>query len=145
MRTDFKDDVFSGSRKYNMTNNSDGTVSFTDVTVYSQTGDLIGAKEFNEIGIELNNVNTVTFVDVPKSGWSSSAPYSQTINVESMKDTFNPIYDLYINEDVNAETGAALKEAYGYLDRLKTGNGNITLYCYSDKPTVEFKLKLKGR
>lgn len=145
MRTDFKDDVFGGSRKYNMTNNSDGTVSFTDVTVYSQMGDLIGAKEFNEIGIELNNVNTVTFVDVPKSGWSSSAPYSQTITVESMKDTFNPIYDLYINEDVNAETGAALKEAYGYLDRLKTGNGNITLYCYSDKPTVDFKLKLKGR
>ena len=53
MRTDFKDDIFDGKRKYNMINNPDGTVSFTDVTVYTQTGDSFGAKEINEMGNEL--------------------------------------------------------------------------------------------
>lgn len=55
MRTDWKDDVFE-QRKYNMTNNSDGTVSLTDATVYSQQGDSFGAKELNTIGEEINNL-----------------------------------------------------------------------------------------
>lgn len=55
MRTDWKDDVFE-QRKYNMTNNSDGTVSLTDATVYSQQGDAFGAKELNAIGAEINNL-----------------------------------------------------------------------------------------
>ena len=53
MRTDFKDDIFDGKRKYNMINNPDGTVSFTDATVYTQTGDSFGAKELNDMGNEL--------------------------------------------------------------------------------------------
>lgn len=53
MKTDWKDDVFE-QRKYNMTNNSDGTVSLEDVTEYSQQGDSFGAKELNAIGEELN-------------------------------------------------------------------------------------------
>lgn len=53
MKTDWKDDVFE-QRKYKMTNNSDGTVSLEDATVYSQQGDAFGAKELNAIGEELN-------------------------------------------------------------------------------------------
>ena len=47
LKTNYKDDVFSGKRKYTMTNNSDGTVSFTDVTVYSQKGDSYGSNDIN--------------------------------------------------------------------------------------------------
>ena len=51
LRTDFKDSVLkdtTGNKKYKMTNNSDNTVSFTDVTEYSQEGSPYGAKEVNE-------------------------------------------------------------------------------------------------
>ena len=51
LRTDFKDSVLkdaTGNKKYKMTNNSDNTVSFTDVTEYSQEGSSYGAKEVNE-------------------------------------------------------------------------------------------------
>lgn len=51
LRTDFKDSVLkdtTGNKKYKMTNNSDNTVSFTDVTEYSQEGSYYGAKEVNE-------------------------------------------------------------------------------------------------
>ena len=47
LRTDYKDDVFVGNRKYRMTQNGDGTVSFTDETEYSQVGDTWGASELN--------------------------------------------------------------------------------------------------
>lgn len=54
MKQDWKDDMFDGElRKYNMINNEDGTVSFQDVTEYTQQGDLFGAKEMNEISQEI--------------------------------------------------------------------------------------------
>lgn len=59
LRTDFVDDVFSGDRKYTMTENGDGTVSFTDETEYSQTGDTYGAAEINEQNAYINGKGIV--------------------------------------------------------------------------------------
>ena len=57
LRTDYKDEILDVSvntqRKYRMINNDDGTVSFVDVTVYSQNGDVFGAAELNEIARQL--------------------------------------------------------------------------------------------
>lgn len=64
LRIDFKDSVLkdtTGNKKYKMTNNSDNTVSFTDVTEYSQEGSPYGAKEVNE---ERETINSVI---VPKT------------------------------------------------------------------------------
>ena len=59
LRTDYKDDILDISknekRKYNMITNPDGTVSFEDVTVYSQVGDTFGAADVNKITVALNN------------------------------------------------------------------------------------------
>ena len=62
LSTDFKDDVLASSnskRKYNMIHNPDGTVSFEDVTVYSQEGSDFGAKEVNEERAEINKHTTL--------------------------------------------------------------------------------------
>ena len=58
LKTDYKDDVLDTSknirRKFNMIQNSDGTVSFEDVTKYIQQGDSFGAYELNEMTTEIN-------------------------------------------------------------------------------------------
>lgn len=59
LRTDFKDSVLkdtTGNKKYKMMNNSDNTVSLTDVTEYSQEGSPYGAKEVNEEREVINSV-----------------------------------------------------------------------------------------
>lgn len=59
LRTDFKDSVLKNTtenKKYKMTSNSDNTVSFTDVTEYSQEGSSYGAKEINEEREAINSV-----------------------------------------------------------------------------------------
>ena len=60
LSTNFKDDVISdgGLRKYNMIQNSDGTVSFEDVTEYSQVGSSFGAKEVNEERTAINELES---------------------------------------------------------------------------------------
>ena len=51
LKTDYKDDVLDASkntrRKYQMIQNEDGTVSFVDVTEYSQVGDSFGSADIN--------------------------------------------------------------------------------------------------
>ena len=56
--TNYKDDMFEGSRKYRMTDNGDGTVSFTDETNYLQHGSYYGAAEVNAVNGEINTINT---------------------------------------------------------------------------------------
>ena len=59
--TNFKDDILASSnakRKYQMTYNDDGTVSFQDATAYSQMGSAFGAKEVNEERAAINKINS---------------------------------------------------------------------------------------
>ena len=56
--TNYKDDVLGdsmgGKRRYRMIENSDGTVSFDDVTEYTQFGSNFGAKQINETNEAVN-------------------------------------------------------------------------------------------
>ncbi len=62
LKTTYQDDVLDTSvntqRKFNMIQNDDGTVSFEDMTTYSQEGDIFGAIDINatnEAICELND------------------------------------------------------------------------------------------
>ena len=39
--------------------------------------------------------------------------------------------------------GAALTEAWGFVGRVTAGEGQITAYCYEDKPAVNLPVILK--
>ena len=58
--TDYKDDILdteiNTKRRYRMTTNADGTVSFTDETSYAQTGTQYGAKDVNEERSTINEI-----------------------------------------------------------------------------------------
>lgn len=66
LRTDYKDDVLNINtnerRKYRMINNSDGTISFEDVTDYVQNGDSFGSSDLNAITERVNR--SLTGADV---------------------------------------------------------------------------------
>lgn len=55
----FKDDILkenmNGKRRFNMIQNSDGTVSFEDVTDYAQVGSTFGAAQINATNTAVNN------------------------------------------------------------------------------------------
>lgn len=55
--TNYQDAVWSGLRKYTQINNGDSTVSFQDVTVYSQKDNsFFGAKDANRMNTALNTI-----------------------------------------------------------------------------------------
>ena len=61
LRTDYKDDILNTEvntqRKYRMVQNDDGTVSFEDVTKYSQVGDSFGAADINKTNEAVSELN----------------------------------------------------------------------------------------
>lgn len=59
LKTDYKDDVFSGDRKYQEKDNSDGTISLVDKTAYSQKGDTFSAADINAINKAVNELSAV--------------------------------------------------------------------------------------
>lgn len=67
LRTDHKDDILdltqNTQRKYRMITNTDGTISFEDVTVYLQIGDSFGAAELNEIANSVNEGGSNMYYD----------------------------------------------------------------------------------
>lgn len=104
LKTDYKDDIFSGNRKYAQIDNGDGTISFTDETEYDQVGDLFGATQINQIDSSINDLNseltvgnTKFYFDTQggKWGWNSSpargagtfhpfrASHTQTYNISA--------------------------------------------------------------
>ena len=52
--TSYVDAVFTGSRKYSMTQNGDNTYSFTDETEYTQAGSQFGANDINQTNETVN-------------------------------------------------------------------------------------------
>ena len=61
LKTNYKDDVLDTSknekRKFMMIQNEDGTVSFEDVTEYTQVGDTFGAADINKTNEGINALN----------------------------------------------------------------------------------------
>lgn len=78
---------------------------------------------------------------LPVGGWSSTAPYTQSIAVEGLLATDEPFVDVYL-EDV--EDGTAILEAFTLVGRLSvSANNTVTAYCYGEAPAVAIPLMFR--
>jgi hypothetical protein len=80
-----------------------------------------------------------TSVTIQSSGWSATAPYTNTVTVSGMTAAMNVEYAL----DPTATT-EAVAEAYGYISSMETQAGQVVFKCNADKPTVNIPIVLKG-
>lgn len=77
------------------------------------------------------------------SGWSASAPYQQTVSAEGILATDDPFVDVDMSGASGSAQGTALTEAWGFVGRVTAGEGQITAYCYEEKPAVNLPVILK--
>lgn len=91
LKTNYKDDILldtSGKRKYTMITNDDGTVSFVDVTDYSQNGDAFGAADINATNTEVNE----HFASVDKSLEALNTKIIPVTFLDIMNDSYVRLY-----------------------------------------------------
>lgn len=78
------------------------------------------------------------------AGWSSSAPYTQTVSVSGITASDAPVISYKIPDGSSASAVAAIKKAWSCVDRGVTGANTITFYCYAKKPTSDVIVCIKG-
>lgn len=106
--------------------------------------------QFNSLSQNINNLTTVMnskaetaayIGTLTATGWSSSAPYTQTITVNGILSTDNPFVDLDLS---NVSDGASVIEAWNLIGRVTASADNtIMAYCYEEIPTVNIPIILK--
>ena len=143
LKTDYKDAMYE-RRKFRMENNSDGTVSLIDATSYTQEGTPFGANDVNAITKSVNALYQEVVVTLSASNWSSSAPYSQKVAVPSIKATDSVSMGKAHTKTSSPSDIETYDEMAGLITSAEITDGYVTFYCAAEKPTKDFKVKLKG-
>ena len=106
-----------------------------EITTYPKT------KMEQVIGLE-DTLGAVR-VTLGADNWSSSAPYTQTVHFEGMKETWKPgPYVLVSSGDIDADLDSQLSA--GYITWIDTGNDIVTFTCGREKPFADFTLEITG-
>lgn len=110
--TNFKDDILdpsmSGKRKYRLIDNGDGTVSFEDVTTYTQAGSDFGAGQINAT--------------------------NQAVNESCDKaDVIDELDDVVANQSTGKIAGAKAVKAISEIESAELRNNFDTLFGYATR------------
>lgn len=144
LKTNYKDDVFEGNRKYTLIQGGDGKYEIIDSTNYTVQGDTFGAKDLNAITKTLNALQEIRRVFVDVSKWSSTAPYVQEIDVPGILSTDAPTVALYLSGLETAEAVRRLNKQFAKVDFVETLDGKIRVKCFNKKPEESLWIGLKG-
>ena len=144
LKTDYRADVFEGNRKYQINTDAQGKSEILDVTEYAQEGDIFGPEDINAITGEINRMTREVELTLRASGWSASAPYTQTVAVEGLTAGDNPILVKVIPAGATPEQVKAYNKAFGMIDDGDTADGQATFRCFNKKPAVDMTVGLKG-
>ena len=144
LKTNYKDDVFEGNRKYTLIQGEDGKYEIIDSTNYTVQGDTFGAKDLNAITKTLNALQEIRRVFVDVSKWSNTHPYVQEIDVPGILSTDAPTVALYLSGLETAEAVRRLNKQFAKVDFVETLDGKIRVKCFNKKPEESLWIGLKG-
>lgn len=145
LKTDYKDAVYTGDRKYTPTNNADGTISLVDATAYSTEGDVFGAADINATNQAVNGnstnisalqqkiATTTKNITLTAASWSNG---SYTIRDSLI--TASSIQEIIPATNISADQYKALVKA----SIVATGQsaGSITIKAFGTTPTIDIPI-----
>lgn len=82
---------------------------------------------------------TATFTS---SGWTTTAPYTQSVTITGLTADDTPIID-FDYSSATTENYTNLQDNYNKVLRFTSGTNSITAYCYDSVPTIDVKIKIK--
>lgn len=84
-------------------------------------------------------------VALSASGWSDTAPYTQTVAVEGMTEDWVPgVPVLALGGEVEVEALLAATEALGCIKMITSAAGKLTFTAPEDKPGAALTLRVPG-
>lgn len=83
-------------------------------------------------------------VTLSSANWSSSAPYSQKVAVQSIKATDSVSMGKAHTKSSSVTDIETFDEMAALITSAEVTDGFVTFYCAAEKPSKDFKVKLKG-
>lgn len=115
------------------------------------TADATPSKAFEAIGASLGNLAAevgnlkCVLVSLPASGWSGSAPYTQTVSVSGMTADWVPgVPVLSLGSSVDVSALLTATEALGCIKMITSAAGTLTFTAPEDKPSASLTLRVPG-
>lgn len=115
------------------------------------TADATPSKAFEAIGARLGNLDAdvgnlkCVLVSLPASGWSDTAPYTQTVSVSGMTEGWVPgIPTAVLGSSVEVTDLLAATEALGCIKMITSAAGTLTFTAPEDKPSASLTLRVPG-
>jgi len=118
--------------------NDNATGSNANTNTYSAT------KINEKINDLKNHFTQAQRVTIFLSGWSTTAPYTQTVTLSGVKETDTLDIDMYFDTTDTAANIKLMKKSYSCLDKVIPSNNTLKLYAYNKKPISDFTIKVKG-
>ena len=96
------------------------------------------------LAADVGNLKYV-LVSLPYSGWSGSAPYTQTVSVSGMTADWVPgIPTAVLGSSVAVTALLAATEALGCIKMITSADGTLTFTAPEDKPGASLTLRVPG-
>ena len=94
---------------------------------------------------DVGNLKCVT-VNLPASGWSGSAPYTQTVSVSGMTADWVPgIPTVVLGSSVDVSALLTATEALGCIKMITSADGTLTFTAPENKPGVSLTMRVPGQ
>lgn len=77
------------------------------------------------------------------TGWSASAPFTQTKAVTGITAADVAVIGNKIADGTTPANVKLQKKAWGCVDRVTSNAGSVTFYCYNKKPEADFSVSIK--
>lgn len=102
-----------------------------DVTLTAEDikdGEVSVARRLTDLENDINSRGFTAGVQLPLANWSSTLPYTQTVNVEGMRSTDVPFVDLNISGGSDSTVDGRIT-SWGRISYFSSGDGTLTAVC----------------
>lgn len=142
LKTNYVDDKLDVTknqiRKYRQIQNDDGTVSFVDVTEYTQVGTSFGAKDINDTNAAINEVNSkLTWKRIGNTSVTGAVSVTIPTDASEVIIKANLGYNIIVNIPIPVAFLGSTEQSYrgGYFQNGSNG-AMADFKCTSSKVTL---------
>lgn len=111
---------------------------------FQNVKDILSEDAAGNLQAEIDDIVGVKHAILTGSGWSSSAPYTQEVEVPGIKEADKPIISTQLTNIDTLAKKKTLSKNWNMVDMIETGTNKIIATCRFAKPTADIPICIKG-
>lgn len=94
--------------------------------------------------VQINRMKSLRMVTLRANGWSSDAPYTQSLPILGYRSSDSPFVQC-VNTPASKSEKGQIQKQWNFVDSILFDTDELTATCLFEKPTIDLILMVKGR